>query len=518
MKRVIGMKKRVAMLLAMLMLLLLSACAESPSGADALPGAPDANSEVSVKAQGEAAAGGALVYSGWFGYYGVGTAEGYYMLKNNYSTNTENITYIDYATRKHVYLCSSLNCTHEDDSCPSFVPFNGAMRSLMVVGDKLVLVYDGNSYYFDELGDLAYPHIDVMDKNGANRKTIAQFKDEEFLSTEFLADDSKLYFQKQISREQEDGAYYSEAQLMSLDIYTGATEELFAFEDGDYILGAVGSEVLFVSQTNAEVSQTAEEEIQTRMREMEESPESYTDDDWEKIYREWDALYQEAWDKSKYELKAFSVAGGGVRKVHAWARADIVNDWCNGRDGMYYVTKQDGALKRVDFQTGEVQTVCEDMPDLAEKNAYYQGAYGEWIFLDYTVEESETRYVQGRFAVNVQSGEVKEVGLRPEVVHLATLLPMTGSIKPLWDDEDTVWQQPQAVMTSGGWEDSPVPVITEVQDKLLVVKKYELKTEMMSGKMGEMYPVEMESPCYALIEKADYVNGNAEYLDIEFIQ
>jgi len=63
-----------------------------------------------------------------------------------------------------------------------------------------------------------------------------------------------------------------------------------------------------------------------------------------------------------------------------------------------------------------------------------------------------------------------------------------------------------------------VQIITEVGDRFLVISGYDIRTEMYDGKVGELYPVEVETPIYALITQDDYVNSRPNYINVEFIE
>ncbi len=49
----------------------------------------------------------------------IGTEDGYYYVM--YHHGNSNLMYTDYATMQQIYLCSTPNCTHSDESCPSFL-------------------------------------------------------------------------------------------------------------------------------------------------------------------------------------------------------------------------------------------------------------------------------------------------------------------------------------------------------------------------------------------------------------
>lgn len=70
---------------------------------------------------------------------GAATSDGYYYTLLREDGNL-NIHYLDYSTYSDIILCNSPNCTHEDESCGSFIHSNGLVPSLAVVGDRLLVV------------------------------------------------------------------------------------------------------------------------------------------------------------------------------------------------------------------------------------------------------------------------------------------------------------------------------------------------------------------------------------------
>ena len=107
------------------------------------------------------------VYTGE-GSYG-GTAAGAYRLVYR-ADGSSNITYIDYATRSEIYLCNRPNCTHDNESCTSWLPMDGISKDVFVAGDHLVILYHGSASDVDEFGSAAMPHIDIANLDGSSEK------------------------------------------------------------------------------------------------------------------------------------------------------------------------------------------------------------------------------------------------------------------------------------------------------------------------------------------------------------
>ncbi len=65
-----------------------------------------------------------------------GSKDGYYSIYNNEDGMT-NIMYIDYKTKKQIYLCDKSECNHDNEKCTSFIDFKyAAMEKMLLCDDK----------------------------------------------------------------------------------------------------------------------------------------------------------------------------------------------------------------------------------------------------------------------------------------------------------------------------------------------------------------------------------------------
>ncbi|NLW77886.1 MAG: hypothetical protein GXY32_00545 [Ruminococcaceae bacterium] len=465
--------------------------------------------------------GGPLVYAGNYAYLGTGTDAGFYFLKNVWNSNQLNITYVDYATQKHVYLCSNLSCAHNDDSCTSYVDANAGGASIMAVGDKLLVFYQGMMGY--EGTPAVLPRIDMMDLNGANRKTLIQLGEQESLDYSAMHDGENAYFVRStlISETTESVDYRRE--LVRVSLASGALETICGLEGWSYFTGAEGREIYLQSFEEAEgtIDQDKLQALEERMQTMYADPEAYTDEDFAAVESDYSAIYEEAQGEERIIMQLLNVDSGEKQQLNTWKRKEMEDSWYLMPDGIYYVENELGVLKKKDIATGEAVVVTDKLPkhaanDEAFNNYYIGGVYTKWMFLDYSQQEGEL-YTTGRLAVNRQSGEVKEMTMRPDVAYLSGLVA-NGGVRPLLDDAPAAPAIPHVVFTNGGWGTDPVQIITEVGDRFLVISGYDIRTEMYDGKVGELYPVEVETPIYALITQDDYVNSRPNYINVEFIE
>jgi hypothetical protein len=128
------------------------------------------------------------------------TENGYYEMLP-WGDNTMNITFVDYATKSRVYLCNRPECTHHDESCPSWFSAEDAAG-----GGGLFT--DGNYLYFMRIGtgaEAGHPEtitasspsqIFRMGLNGENREKILEFSGADSIWGGIAEDSGVFYFLK----------------------------------------------------------------------------------------------------------------------------------------------------------------------------------------------------------------------------------------------------------------------------------------------------------------------------------
>lgn len=117
------------------------------------------------------------------------SANGFYELIGVYP-NSYNIFFTDYKTRQQIYLCSRPECTHNNESCTSYVDCKaGNIPGLLFSNDILYLISPAS------VSENFLPVIERLNPDGSERKILAQFQASQNLNTGwFLADATSLYF------------------------------------------------------------------------------------------------------------------------------------------------------------------------------------------------------------------------------------------------------------------------------------------------------------------------------------
>ena len=151
----------------------------------------------------------------------------------------QNLFYIDFASGQEIYLCNQPNCTHDSESCPSWLPLSGAITRVVPVGDKVVILYGGVSF---GQGDNALPQVLLMDPDGGNRKTIASFDASDMVAAMprggLARDEGHLYF---VLHSRDD----SQRTLYAVDIAAQQVNAVCVLpEEEEKIVGGAGSELV----------------------------------------------------------------------------------------------------------------------------------------------------------------------------------------------------------------------------------------------------------------------------------
>ena len=95
-------------------------------------------------------------------------------------------------------VCANPNCTHADESCPSYIATPSAMfpPMLLRVGDQLLVV-------FTETTDSSNPHGMLMNMDGSNRRTVFELASNQYMQGGFCTSGNDLYY-KNLSIDEND--------------------------------------------------------------------------------------------------------------------------------------------------------------------------------------------------------------------------------------------------------------------------------------------------------------------------
>ncbi|MEG0736776.1 MAG: hypothetical protein RR441_07900 [Longicatena sp.] len=133
---------------------------------------------------------------------GFSTEDGFYhmvMVDNEKGETRYNIRYFDYASKQEVYLCDKPQCSHDNDSCTSYLPLGG-LTSLFVSNNHLYLLKNpsmGNVVKADGSIEKEQGNPSIlyrMDIDGKNKKILCKLEEGfEFESTVIALSEDTLY-------------------------------------------------------------------------------------------------------------------------------------------------------------------------------------------------------------------------------------------------------------------------------------------------------------------------------------
>lgn len=204
---------------------------------------------------------------------GCGTDAGYYSIQSNIAgggfngTPYDCITYIDYATRQEVILCSDSSCKHDSERCTGIVPGGWSLSDeLFFYEDHLYcLITDldnegifSRSYAAEDYSDDRYaiaPKLYRMDPDGTNRVLMYTFGENETVEHFAVGDGDCIWFitkEPTIERDEKTGAAHSGSKnraLVRLDLNERKLVEQIPVSYGDnirkYFIGVCGSKMIF---------------------------------------------------------------------------------------------------------------------------------------------------------------------------------------------------------------------------------------------------------------------------------
>lgn len=169
------------------------------------------------------------------------TDTGYYSL-NIVFENQANITYIDYASRKEIFLCEQPGCLHQTDVCRSciFLDESLTIPALFVVNDSLLLLQTGSS--------VTKPaNIEIANKDGSERRLLAQFPSNYVLFQPVYTDQKALYLMaEQIDEE----TGISIKKILSVALADGTIRELYDYPKNvptPYIAGVLDQNLILAT-------------------------------------------------------------------------------------------------------------------------------------------------------------------------------------------------------------------------------------------------------------------------------
>lgn len=163
---------------------------------------------------------------------------GYYYISNE--DNRNNIKYIDYSTKKEIYLCNKPNCKHDTEECSSYLNIAEA-NDLFIYNDYLYLILGNATVVTMSVGEDGTstqeeggrpPVIYRMNLDGTNKTKLFECPSGVELTSSFIFDGNNLYtfFLKSKTIETAKYSYTSmetDRELVKINLETKKYEEIF---------------------------------------------------------------------------------------------------------------------------------------------------------------------------------------------------------------------------------------------------------------------------------------------------
>lgn len=190
-----------------------------------------------------------------------GSKDGYYSIHSN-EDGMMNIMYVDYNTKKQIYLCDKSECKHDNEKCTSFIDFKyGAMEKTILCDDKYL--YFIASEYNNEngvstsinYGDSGQEKEDKpttiyrMNLDGSNKKILATLSTGEVLGDSFFTDGNYIYAvaMKTVTTALEENSSYTysdNSRLIGISNDSGEIREVSKWDSDCRVLGTFDNKVI----------------------------------------------------------------------------------------------------------------------------------------------------------------------------------------------------------------------------------------------------------------------------------
>lgn len=208
---------------------------------------------------------------------GANTKDGYYTISTD-ENGMMNIMYVDYKTKKQIYLCDKSQCEHDNDKCTSFIDMKYSARENTLLSDGKYL-YLVSSEFNNEGGistSINYGPGEVqqedepssiyrMNLDGSNKKKLASLDSGELLDDKFFTDGNYLYgiAMKKTNIKIDGDTTYTKGddyQLIGISIEDGERKNITDW-DNDWTILGVYEDKLIVNKLKFDHELTDEERM-----------------------------------------------------------------------------------------------------------------------------------------------------------------------------------------------------------------------------------------------------------------
>lgn len=166
----------------------------------------------------------------------VTATEGAYVIEQLYPQSST-ISYIDYETGIKSPLCSTPGCTHQNDSCPSYISMTGYFPPRILWAGKYLLVAN------EAASENGSCKIERRNPDGSGAQGLCQFDSNDYITGDYLYDSSFLYLTKVKTGPSGD----QQKVFLAINLENGTIRELLTLGENDFVVGGYGSKVIIQS-------------------------------------------------------------------------------------------------------------------------------------------------------------------------------------------------------------------------------------------------------------------------------
>ena len=386
---------RPAALLSAALLALLCACAPAGTAAPTPTPTPTPASAPDAAASAGPSAGAPLEQPVSTGFenltqvsgssYGSGSDEGFYELIAR-QDGSANLRYIDYASAREIYLCAAPNCTHDSESCPSWLADPACTP--LVVGDRLLLFYPYPSATAGRPMQILKAGLD-----GSDRQTLIEFDASESCRSLVSANDHLLVML--VTRTDDTGADVEQG-LVSVNLDTGERSSFYTVPEG------MSPQFLGMTESGYCILYTVQETLPD-----EDFPDT-----------EWSENRDKILSSRVHHWTAVPLGGGRGREIFQ-AAGDL--QCMVADDGIYVFNVNTQELRRVTVPDGREETVAALPPqeNWQPYSAVFDRKVGDWLLFSVSYYTDEINEETGNphatdlsYAVNTVTGEQRQLQIQ----------------------------------------------------------------------------------------------------------
>lgn len=164
---------------------------------------------------------------------------GFYYTDMSEDYSHGNIHFIDKESHQDVILCSNPGCAHDTDACPAWLDTQtDYLPELAWTNGKVVLFYPG----MDTDETKVFPHIDVMNADGSDRRKVRGFEANQSFSGGVAASGDSLYFI--LSTIETNGTSGAEDELVRLNLTSGSLVTVCKVERSALLVGVACGQLI----------------------------------------------------------------------------------------------------------------------------------------------------------------------------------------------------------------------------------------------------------------------------------